>query len=241
MSLRSELAALDREFDLDVKEIELDGWRVRLEKPRSSDDLISEADYVRDERLPYWADLWPSAESLSRYLVRTSAGELLGTPSTETGSPPRALELGCGIGLVTIAAMRSGFAVTGTDYYEPALRFTARNALANLDVEPATRHVDWRALPDDLGSFDLVLAADVLYERPYSALVAEAVARTLAPRGIALIADQGRVGLESFIAEITARGLTHRVVLQEKPAVGPPGDPTAPGPTVTLYELRWRS
>lgn len=239
MSLRSELAALDREFVLEAKEIVLDDWVVRLEKPRNADDLISEADYAKDERLPYWADLWPSAESLSRFLLRRGASGILGR--IVGARAPRAIELGCGIGLVTIAAMRAGFEVTGTDYYEDALRFTARNALANLGLEPATRHVDWRAMPDDLGTFDLVLAADVLYERQYSAIVAAAVARTLAPGGIALIGDQGRVGLEAFLAEIVERGLTHEMLLQEKPRVGPPGDLSTPGPTVTLYALRWRA
>jgi predicted nicotinamide N-methyase len=234
--LRSDkdLGALDRRFVLDTKEIVVEGWCVRLDKPRNSDDLISEADYAKDERLPYWADLWPSAESLARFLVRTGAN----APNAPTA--PTALELGCGIGLVTIAAMRAGFTVTGTDYYDDALRFTARNALENLGIEPTTRHVDWRALPTDLGTFDLVLAADVLYERQYSVLVAAAIASTLAPGGVALVADQGRVGLDAFLAEIAAHGLSHRVLLTEKPTVGPPGDPSAPGPTVTLFELRWK-
>lgn len=238
MLLRSELAALEATFTLDVKEITLGDWRVRLEKPRNADDLISEEDYVRDERLPYWADLWPSAESLGKYLVERSAVEIVG----EVAAPPaRALELGCGIGLVTLAAMRAGFAVTATDYYEDALRFTARNAVGNLGVEPTTRHVDWRSFPADLGSFDLVLAADVLYERPNSLLVASAVATSLAPRGVALLADQGRVGLEPFLGAIEEQGLVHRQLLQEQPRIGPPGDVTAPGPTVSLYELRWRN
>lgn len=240
MPLRSELAALDQEFVLDAKEILLDDWHVRLEKPRNADDLISESDYAKDERLPYWADLWPSAESLSRYLLRQGAGGVLGGRAPGSALP-RALELGCGIGLVTIAAMRAGFAVSGTDYYEAALRFTARNALANVGVEPDTRLVDWRAMPADLGTFDLVLAADVLYERQYSAIVAAAVAQTLAPTGVALIGDQGRVGLEAFLAECASRGLTHETLLQERPRVGPPGDLNAPGPTVTLYALRWRA
>ncbi|MEX2182080.1 MAG: class I SAM-dependent methyltransferase [Gemmatimonadaceae bacterium] len=236
--MRSELAALDREFVLDTKVVDVEGWPVRLEKPRNSDDLISEADYAKDERLPYWADLWPSAESLARHLVRTGVDDERGRAAVGDALPT-ALELGCGIGLVTIAAMRAGYRVTGTDYYADALRFTARNALANVGVEPATRHVDWRALPDDLGLFDLVLAADVLYERPYAPLVAAAIARTLAPGGVALVADQGRVGLEAFLAATVEHGLAHRTLLTERPTVGPPGDPTAPGPTVTLYELRW--
>ncbi len=245
MTLRSELAALDQAFTLGVEEVNVGGWRVRLEKPRNADDLISEEEFAQDERLPYWADLWPSAESLAKYLVARTPTEIVGARAgaevpEEPPGPRRALELGCGIGLVTIAAMRAGFAVTGTDYYEDALRFTARNAWANVGAEPATRMVDWRAFPADLGVFDLVLAADVLYERPYSRLVASAVARSLAPTGVALIADQGRVGLEEFLAAVTELGLVHRRLLQEQPRVGPPGDLSAPGPTVSLYELRWR-
>lgn len=239
MALRSELAALEREFVLDAKEVAIGDWRVRLEKPRNADDLISEADYVKDERLPYWADLWPSAESLARYLVHHGAAALLGQATG--AAAPRAIELGCGIGLVTIAAMRAGFVVTCTDYYDDALRFTARNAVKNLGVEPDARNVDWRQMPDELGTFDLVLAADVLYERQYSALVAAAIARTLAPGGVALIGDQGRVGLAAFLDETAARGLVSRTLLTEAPSVGPPGDPTAPGPTITLYELRWKA
>jgi hypothetical protein len=34
--------------------------RVRIVHPSNSDDLISEDDYVRDERLPNLADIWPA-------------------------------------------------------------------------------------------------------------------------------------------------------------------------------------
>ena len=34
---------------------------VNLIRPRSADELISEDDFERDERLPYWAELWPSS------------------------------------------------------------------------------------------------------------------------------------------------------------------------------------
>lgn len=178
-----------------VEQVPLGGETVALLKPRSADDLISEEDFVRDERLPYWADLWPAARVLADALVR------------EDGRGATCLELGCGLGLVTIAALRAGYAVTATDYYADALVFTRVNAQRALGRAPATRLVDWRALPDDLGTFDRVVAADVLYERVYGPLVAAVIARALAPGGVATVADPGRIAAEVFVRAAESHGL----------------------------------
>jgi predicted nicotinamide N-methyase len=187
--------ALRRRFVVETVAVPLPGGPVELLKPRSAEELISEDDFLKDERLPYWAELWPSA--------RIFAAHLAGTP----GVGRSLLELGCGLGLVTIAALRAGYAVTATDYYDDALLFTRANALAATGREPATRLVDWRSLPADLGRFERVVATDVLYERPYAALVAAAIARTLARRGTAIVADPGRVAAESFLAHAAVHGL----------------------------------
>lgn len=217
-----ELAVLAERFELVTEEVRVGDRTLPLERPRSSEALISEEDFARDERLPYWAELWPSA----RVLAQVVAG---GSP----GDGRRALELGCGLGLVSIAAMRAGWDVTATDYYEDALRFTARNALAAAGSMPVTRLVDWRRPPDNLGTFDLVLAADVLYERPYAVLVTELVARALAPRGRMLLADQGRVGLGAFLEEMGGRGFGRRIVR----VVAMDGANGGVEPRVTVYEL----
>lgn len=173
-----------------------------LRKPQNADLLISEEDYVKDERLPYWADLWPAAR-------------LLATTALEAKSAGRSLlELGCGLGLPTAAAVRAGFDVTSTDYYEDALHMARFNSARVNGVEPKVRMVDWRALPADLGKFDVVMAADVLYERPYGTLVAAAIAATLKPDGEAWIADPGRSGLDVFLEQATVHGL--RVVSREE-------------------------
>ncbi len=234
-ALPADLAALDDQFVLATVDVTIGGTTLHLEKPRNADDLISEADFVRDERLPYWADLWPAAVVLAEHLLRERA--LLGV--VPDGARPCALGLGCGLGLVTLAAQRAGYTVTATDYYEDALRFAARNTLRHTGERPAARLVDWRALPDDLGTFDLVLAADVLYERPYAALVAEAIARALTPTGRALISDQGRVALADFLVEAQARGLSPQIVHRERRAVVPAApDGSTPHHVITIYELR---
>lgn len=166
-----------------------------LAHPRSAEDLIDEAAFAHDERLPYWADIWPSARVLADVLVR------------HQGNGRRALELGCGSGLVACALAAAGYQVTATDYYEEALAITRDNVARNTGAAIATRLVDWRALPDDLGTYDLVVAADVLYERPYGDIVARALARTVSPGGSAIIADPGRIALDACLAACDAAGL----------------------------------
>lgn len=217
--LAPELQALDRRFVLARTTVPLASGDVTLETPRSADELISEIDFARDERLPYWADVWPSSTALA------------GAVAALDGRGRRALELGCGLGLVTIGALRAGFDVLATDYYEDALLFARRNGLSATGREPLTRHVDWRAFPADLGRFDLVLASDVLYEREYATLVARAIAASLAPGGIALVADPGRVALLSFVTACEQLGCTVGIYARV-----PWTDGTAKQ-TITIHEI----
>ena len=191
-------AALERRLQLVEVAVPLGDTQVTLVKPVSAEALISEADFAEDERLPYWADLWPSARVLGGMLLAMSgAGRTL-------------LELGCGTGLVTVAALRAGFAVTATDYYADAVHMTRLNGWRLSGREPAGRLVDWRDWPDDLGRFDVVVAADVLYEKPYAALVAQAIARSLTPGGTAWVGDPGRLALAEFRAQLPKAGLVLR-------------------------------
>jgi predicted nicotinamide N-methyase len=134
------------------------------------------------------------------------AAHLLGVD----GRGQRLLELGCGSGVVAVAASRAGFDVVATDYYEDALRFTRANTWRATGVECATRLVDWRAMPPDLGHFDLVVASDVLYEPRYATLVAQAIAHTLARGGLALVTDPGRLAAPAFVEAAIALGLDVR-------------------------------
>jgi predicted nicotinamide N-methyase len=235
---RDTFDALARRFVLAEQVVELPGLRVTLMKPRNSDDLISEADFLRDERLPYWADLWASSETLAAFLLEQRP-RLATWPAVAAavaqGRAPRALELGCGLGLPTLAALQLGFDVLATDYYEDALLFAAHNAERNVGRRPETLMVDWNHLPADLGTYEVVIAADVLYEMRYAPLLADVAVKTLAPGGVFVLADQGRIGLSSFLEEAGARGLDWHAARRVEP---PPG---IAKPSITIYELQWRT
>ncbi len=188
-------AALSRRWTTATEEVTVGESTWALFKPANADHLISEADYVLDERLPYWADLWPSSRILAATLLR------------EQGAGRSLLEMGCGLGLATVASMQAGFDVTATDYYDDALHVTRGNAARNLQREPTVRLVNWREWPADLGTFDVVIAADVLYEKEYASLVAECLVRALKPDGVALVADPGRLALPAFRERIEELGL----------------------------------
>ena len=102
------------------------------------------------------------------------------------------IELGCGVGLATIAALDGDARVLATDYYEAALDFTRHNAAENGLPEPETAPLNWRTPREDLGTFDLVFAADVLYEEDSARALAGLVPSLLGPHGVALFADPGR-------------------------------------------------
>ena len=182
---------LERRFRVVRETIRVDRGFFKMLRPDSADDLISEEDFVGDERLPYWAAIWPSSVVV--------ASEIANGGITAARGPKRTIELGCGIGVVTTAAMKAGLDVLATDYYEPALEFTRANTCLNLKREAATRMVNWRDLPADLGRFDLILASDVLYEREYAALLPRVFDKLLQFDGRAVIADPGRVSTPAFV------------------------------------------
>jgi len=146
----------------------------------------------------------------------------------------RFLELGCGAGLVSVAAAIAGFDVTATDYYDEALRFTALNVLVNTGVLIDTRIGDWRRFPHDIGRFQLVVASDVLYEQPHAALIAGVLDRTLTGRGSAMIADPGRVAAPRFVEECKERGMPAAILDRV------PFEEGNIRQTIDLYEVRRR-
>lgn len=170
----------------------------RIFHPVAADALIDEAEFDRDERLPYWAEIWPSALALARHLAEESL------------SGKRIIELGCGVGLPTVVALDRGAEVLATDHYEIALDFASYNARAYTDDDPQTMLLDWHAPPDGrFGRFDLVVAADVLYERRNIPSLVALIPTLLAPEGEVLLADPRRRDAPVFLEEMASRGFRH--------------------------------
>jgi predicted nicotinamide N-methyase len=187
------MSLTDRVGDVDVGDltehvVALPGRRLALLAPRDSEALLSEEDFADEEFLPYWAELWPSAQALARVVARRPL----------TGR--RVIELGCGLGLPAIAAALSGGRVLATDWSPDSVEMTARNAERN-DVALDTAVFRWDTPPESLGPpWPLVLASDVLYEERNVPALLTLLPRLTAARGEVWVADPGRGPAERFLA-----------------------------------------
>ncbi len=153
------------------------------------------------DHLPYWALLWPSGMAL--------AEALLAEPATVEGR--RVLELGCGLGITATAAVQAGAQLVAADCFADALLFCRYNTLRNAGRMPATLLLDWRTVAGRAacvahGPFDVVLAADVLYEREDEEPLFELIPRLLAPGGVFALAEPGRRVSLAFVASARVRG-----------------------------------
>jgi len=173
--------------------LDLGGRTLGLLRPADADELLDallEEDDPSEDDLPFWAEQWPSGVALGR--------ELLGRDLRGV----EAVELGCGLGLVSVAAAMAGANVLATDWSRDALAFTAANAAGN-GVQVAT--ADPGALVER-APWPLVLAADVLYELRNVDLLLDLLGRLAGDGSEVLLADPGRPPWAVFEAGLGRRG-----------------------------------
>ncbi len=160
-------------------------------------ELIKE--FERTDRLPYGLELWPAAVMLASHVAQS-----------ETGNGRSAIELGCGVGLVSLAAARRGWRITTTDVDPTALRFAEFNAVRNRVVIGDYRLIDWRDPP--AGSrYARVFAADVLYQLIDHRPLIGCLDALLDTDGIAFVADPNRAVADRFPALAEETGFKVRV------------------------------
>src|SRR4051812_10009182 len=170
-------------------ELSLPGGAIALLQPSDAAELPDDGAAEWAPLVPYSSVLWRSGVALARELAGV---ELEGR---------RVVELGCGLGVPSLVAARAGAEVLATDGEPEALEMVERNAREN-GVVVETARVAWDAAPA-LGPFDLVLAADVLYERSSVALLLSLLPRLGARE--ALIADPGRPAADEFLERARER------------------------------------
>jgi predicted nicotinamide N-methyase len=171
--------------------IDLPSGRLRVRQPQESAELPDAGGVEWAPIAPYWSVLWRSGVALARELDGVALRGM------------RVVELGCGLGLPSLVAARAGAEVLATDACPDALELVTRNAHLN-DLGVATARSDW-AEPSELlrhAPFDVVLAADVLYEQASVAPLLSLLPR-LAPQ--AWLADPGLPAAGEFLEQATRR------------------------------------
>jgi len=188
---------LNRKYQLEQTEVKIGGESCRFFKIKNIDAVIEQVlqdSPQPDEHTPYWSEFWPSSLALAQFLCRE--GKLAGKI---------ALELGCGLGLVGIAARRCGAEVLLSDIEEDALRIAELNWIVNFMELPALTRLDWRNPALDQ-KFEIILAADVAYEKRLFWPLIDTFQQLLAPGGEIFLSEPNRPIAEGFFKMLKENG-----------------------------------
>lgn len=170
---------------------------VELYTVASLETLLDRDRLLRDDALepPYWALLWSGARFVADWVVASGGC-----------SGATVLDVGCGLGLVGLAAAAAGGRVTAVDRDPDALAFVRASATrSGRPIEILEGDV---AEVLDGRVFDVVVAAELLYEREAFGSIARALADALAPHGTLYLGDARRIDTDAFYDELSAVGLT---------------------------------
>jgi SAM-dependent methyltransferase len=158
---------------------------LRPSNPTDVLDQLSEEAYSKDKFLPYWAEQWPSSDTMLDFLSNCNLD-----PADTI------IELGSGLGIIATYLSLKGCKAIATDISHEALLFTKTNVELNkFPAFPCC--VDWRALPFK-SRFDLLIASDVLYEQRWINPILSSCKHLLKPGGKAFIADPCRTFWPEF-------------------------------------------
>ena len=217
-------------------EISLDllGRPWRLTRPASLEELweaMTPDDFGEDERLPYWAELWPSSLVLADWLGRVRR-DITGRAC---------LDVGCGLGLTAALGAWLGAKVLAFDYDPDAARATLANAALNDISGVAALTADWRKPAFKAGSISRAWAGDIMYERRFAHPVAAFLDHCLAPGGVVWLAEPCRPVYREFLALLRERGwTTHQAHEARSGFVDERGRPLPgmPPATVQIWEMK---
>lgn len=208
-----------------------------LARPASLEELweaMTPEAFGEDERLPYWAEVWPSSLVLGSWLAEVKsdiAGRIC-------------LDVGCGLGLTALIGAWLGGKVLAFDYEAAAVRATLNNTRRNEVNGVAGVAADWRAPAFKAGGIARAWAGDIMYERRFVRPVAAFLEHCLAPGGVFWLAEPCRPVYREFLSILRESGWS--VCLAHEAKAGFVDDegrslPGVPLSTVQIWELRKES
>lgn len=171
--------------------------------------------------LPYWAKIWDANFLLAYFL---------GKQPVIQGQ--RVLEISAGLGVAGIYAALCGHDVTISDDNQEALLFARANALLNDCPRVMVQELDWRH-PDLPGQYDVIIGAEVVYDRQLYSDLVRFLRTALKPQGVIFIAKNVQLPAATFFSELTR----HFKFKQTVQTVSIDGEPQQ----IALYAIRHQS
>ncbi len=165
-------------YQTEVTEIVVAGRKYQILLPRGLDQFIKAEDVLDD--FPLWVKLWKASWILADFLAQR-----------KVDPDKQLLEIGGGLGLVSIVGFACGHRMTMTEYNPHALQFAKANAHLNNCAQLPVVSLDWQQ-PNLTGSFDTILASEVTYRSQDFAPLLNLFLSYLTPSGEIILASEMR-------------------------------------------------
>lgn len=182
------LESFHKAYQTETNEVVLRGHKFQMLLPKSLEGFINPQDVFHD--FPLWAKIWPASWILADYLA--------GLP---VQNRKQFLELGAGIGLVSIAAAFFGHRITLSEHNYDALQFAHANALNNGCPRLPIIDLDW-SRPRLSGRYDYIVASEVTYRKEDCRPLLTLIKSSLKPGGEAILAGEMRKSSMDFYREL---------------------------------------
>ncbi|GFK92736.1 Ribosomal protein L11 methyltransferase [Fundidesulfovibrio magnetotacticus] len=166
---------------------------------------LGREEFGEDERMPYWAELWPASMLLCRWLGR----------NRELVRGKACLDIGCGLGLTGIVGAWLGARVVGMDHQWPAVYFSRENARLNGVDGPLWTRMDWCAPAFKPRAFDVMWGGDIVYETRFYHPLTRLFRDHLAPGGRIWLAEPRRSVSRPVWERLAGDGFAVRKLLTE--------------------------
>jgi len=172
------LKQFHKSHETETTEVVINGRKFSILLPKYLYCYINPVDMLHD--FPLWAKIWKASWVLSGYLA-----------DLPPDANKRLLEIGAGVGLVSIVAATFGHRITMTEYNPDALIFARANACLNHCPDLPIKKLDWNQ-PRLKGQFDLIVASEVTYIEESFAPLIKLFKSKLKPGGEIILASEIR-------------------------------------------------
>lgn len=193
------LASFEKQYQTDITEVVVDEHRYQFFVPKTIDSFIDPLDPLRN--FPIWSKIWQASLVLADYLAHLPVH-----PDKQF------LEIGSGMGLVSIVATHAGHNFTLTEYDPHALNFARANAKLNKCSKLKIKRLDW--FKQNLeGIFDYIVGSEILYKKSCFPPLLRLFKQYLKPDGEIILVGEPRKTDSVFYKMMD---LSFRIKIQKK-------------------------
>jgi predicted nicotinamide N-methyase len=178
------LKSFNDQYQTQTTELSVAGRKYQILLPRDLAQFFDSDDVLDD--FPLWAKLWKASWILADFLARQ-----------QVDPEKHLLEIGGGLGLVSIVGCTCGHRMTMTEYNPHALQFARANAHLNSCAQLPVVSLDWNR-PNLTQTFDTILASEVTYRPEDFAALLNLFQNCLVPSGEIILASEMRKSSSEF-------------------------------------------